>query len=117
MTEAGDPPALPARAKRGVLDRIAGVGDAPPGPVFIFLGCIVLVMAISVVGAAAGWSAVNPATGARIAVESLVSESNLRRLLVQMPATLASFPPLGLVLVVMLGAAVAERSGLFHALL
>lgn len=117
MTPAGDPPALPARAKRGVLDRIATFGDALPDPVFIFLGCMVLVMAISVVGALAGWSAVNPVTGARVAVESLVSEANLRRLLVQMPTTLAAFPPLGLVLVVMLGAAVAERSGLFSALL
>jgi aminobenzoyl-glutamate transport protein len=41
----------------------------------------------------------------------------VRRLLVEMPETLVRFPPLGLVVVVMLGAAVAERSGLFAALI
>src|SRR3546814_17986318 len=34
-----------------------------------------------------------------------------------MPETMSHFPPLGLILVVMLGAAVAERSGLFTALM
>src|SRR3546814_3035924 len=34
-----------------------------------------------------------------------------------MPETMAHFPPLRLILVVMLGAAVAERSGLFTALM
>lgn len=115
MTEHGETP--PLRSRRGVLDRIAAFGDALPDPVFIFVAAIGLVILGSVAAAAAGWGAVNPVTGAALRVESLLSEANLSRLLVEMPATMASFPPLGLVLVVMLGAAVAERSGLFGALL
>lgn len=101
----------------GWLDRVERWGNALPDPVFIFLGFILLVIALSVVAASVGWSAVNPVSGKVFEVESLLTEANLRRLLVGMPTTLTSFPPLGLVLVVMLGAAVAERSGLFTALL
>ena len=48
-----------------------------------------------------------------IHAESLLSASNIQRLLVDMPSTFTDFHPLGYVLVVMLGAGVAERSGLF----
>jgi len=106
-----DPPA------EGLLNRIAVVGDRLPDPTFIFVGCIAVIVAISVIAAGAGMGAVDPATGARLTVESLLSERNVTRFFVDMPSTLTSFPPLGLVLVVMLGAAVAERAGLFSALM
>jgi aminobenzoyl-glutamate transport protein len=117
MSQAQNPadPATPAR--RGLLDRIERLGNALPDPVFIFLALIAVVVAASVVASGSGWSAVNPVTGKHLAVESLLSPENLQKLIVDMPATLTGFPPLGLVLVVMLGAAVAERSGLFTALL
>jgi aminobenzoyl-glutamate transport protein len=44
-----------------------------------------------------------------------ISLANIRRLLVEMPTTFTHFHPLGYVLVVMLGAGVAERTGLFGA--
>jgi len=44
---------------------------------------------------------------------SLLSAENISRLWVDMPKTFTHFHPLGYVLVVMLGAGVAERSGLF----
>ena len=63
-------------------------------------------------GAAAGWEAVNPVTQHHIRATSLLSSSNLERLLVEMPRTLTGFAPLGYVLLVMLGAGIAERTGL-----
>ncbi|WP_395616431.1 AbgT family transporter, partial [Sphingorhabdus sp.] len=60
---------------------------------------------------------VNPLTGESVVAKSLLSADNIRKLLTEMPDTMAHFPPLGLILVVMLGAAVAERSGLFAALM
>jgi aminobenzoyl-glutamate transport protein len=45
--------------------------------------------------------------------QSLLSAQNVARLWVEMPKTFTHFHPLGYVLVVMLGAGVAERSGLF----
>jgi aminobenzoyl-glutamate transport protein len=47
---------------------------------------------------------------------SLFNEENVARLLTEMPRTMSSFAPLGLVLVMILGASVAERAGLFSAL-
>lgn len=103
--------------RRGWLDRIERLGNALPDPAFIFLALIAVVMLVSLIGAQAGWSAINPSSGAPVVVESLLSAANLRKLLVEMPQTFASFPPLGFLLVVMLGAAVAERAGLFAALI
>ena len=104
------------RAK-GWLDRVERLGNALPDPVFIFLALIGVLVAASWAAASAGWSAQNPLTGSLMQAESLLSEANLARLLTDMPQTLTSFPPLGLVLTVMMGAAVAERAGLFTALI
>lgn len=117
MAQSGGSEGSEGRLKLSFLDRIAQIGDALPDPVVIFLFCIAFLVAVSVVAAGQGWSAINPISGEAVRAVSLVSEENLRRLLVEMPVTMTKFPPLGLVLVVMLGAAVAERSGLFSALI
>jgi aminobenzoyl-glutamate transport protein len=62
-------------------------------------------------------AALNPVTGETLVAESLLSRENLRRLLTETAATFTDFPPLGLVLVVMLGAGVAERVGLLPAVM
>lgn len=117
MNETIEPRGAGETRWRRLLDRIERVGDALPDPVFIFIGCIALLILGSVIASGLGWSAVNPVTGKHLHTESLLSQENLAKLLVDMPETMTKFPPLGLVLVVMLGAAVAERSGLFGALL
>ncbi len=106
-----------AATDRGWLGRVERLGNRLPDPVVIFLVLIGLLVAFSVWADWRGWSAVNPATGEELRSQSLLTAENVARLLVEMPATLTGFPPLGLVLVVMLGAAVAERSGLFAALI
>ncbi|RPF72130.1 AbgT family transporter [Aurantiacibacter spongiae] len=104
----------------GFLGWVERTGNRLPDPVFLFLWFILALVLISVIAAASGWSAahpveIDPATGAHrvIAVESLLSAANIRRLLTEVPETFTHFPPLGYVLTVMLGAGVAERSGLF----
>ena len=102
----------------GILGRIERSGNRLPDPVVIFLYCILAVIAISVIAAVTGTYALHPtqvdAAGNALVIqaESLLSADNIRRLLVEMPSTFTSFHPLGYVLVVMLGAGVAERSGL-----
>lgn len=104
---------------KGILAWIERAGNRLPDPVFIFLYCILAVIASSVVAAMAGVSALHPTqvdvagNAVVVSAESLLSTDNIRRLLVEMPATFTGFHPLGYVLVVMLGAGVAERSGLF----
>src|SRR5690606_30693921 len=78
-----------------------------------------VLVAVSVVASLFGVAVDHPVeTGpdgapVRIAAASLLWAENVRRLLTEMPQTFAHFPPLGYLLVVMLGAGVAERSGLF----
>lgn len=103
----------------GILGWIEYTGNRLPDPVFIFVWLIAFVVGISVIAALAGVSAVHPTQslpdGSPLIIQaaSLLSADNIQRLLVQMPTTFTHFHPLGYVLVVMLGAGVAERSGLF----
>jgi aminobenzoyl-glutamate transport protein len=101
--------------KKSFLDTVERIGNRLPDPVLIFLWLIVAVIALSAVGAAAGWVALNPVTKATLNATSLLSSANLERFLVEMPRTLTGFAPLGYVLLVMLGAGIAERTGLFGA--
>ena len=109
-----------AASQSGFLGWVERTGNRLPDPVLLFVWFIVVLVAISIAASMAGWSAphpteINPDTGANriIVVESLLNQENLRRLLTETGETFTSFPPLGFVLVVMLGAGVAERSGLF----
>ena len=113
-----DTPA-PAVPSKGLLGWIERVGNRLPDPVFLFLYLIGGLVLLSLVAAGLGWSALHPTAlgedGAPllISAESLLSAANIQRLWVEMPTTFTHFHPLGYVLVVMLGAGVAERTGLF----
>ncbi len=97
------------------LDAIERLGDRLPDPVFIFAWIIAALVAASVLCQALGVSAINPATGETLQAQSLLTGDNIRQLLVEMPRTLTGFAPLGYVLLIMLGAGVAERVGLLSA--
>ncbi|MEM6267093.1 MAG: AbgT family transporter, partial [Pseudomonadota bacterium] len=104
----------------GILGWIEKSGNKLPDPVFLFFWLILLLVAVSVAASLAGLSAahpteIDPDTGTNriITAVSLLSPENIARLWVEMPTTFTHFHPLGYVLVVMLGAGVAERSGLF----
>lgn len=106
-------------ATSGVLGWIERSGNRLPDPVFIFFYLIGFLMLISIAANQFGFSAPHPTklleSGAPLIIEakSLISAENIKRFLVEMPKTFTHFHPLGYVLVVMLGAGVAERSGLF----
>lgn len=119
----------PAR-QRGFLGFVERAGNLLPDPTIIFIYLIALLMLVSALGAALGWSASLPYSGktapanAELAngmltyrASSLFSADNIARLFTEMPKTYASFTPLGIVLTIMMGAAVAERSGMFFALI
>lgn len=104
---------------KGLLGWVERKGNRLPDPVFIFFWLIFFLMIVSVVAAFAGLAAPHPtetnAAGEAVSVTavSLLSAENIQRLWVEMPVTFTHFHPLGYVLVVMLGAGIAERSGLF----
>ncbi|MBI1187825.1 MAG: AbgT family transporter [Alphaproteobacteria bacterium] len=119
-----------ARRQRGFLGFVEKVGNLLPDPIMIFVWLIAVLMILSAIGAHYGWSASlsypgdEPPDGATLengvltyTATSLFSEANIARLFTEMPRTLTGFAPLGLVLLVMFGAGVAERTGLFSALI
>lgn len=104
---------------KGFLGWVERTGNKLPDPVFIFFYLIILLVGISIVADLLNVSANHPTqinsdgTPQVESAVSLLSADNIQRLWVDMPKTFTHFHPLGYVLVVMLGAGVAERSGLF----
>ncbi len=115
---------------KGFLGWVERSGNKLPDPVFLFFYLIIVLMVISVIASLLKLNAVlDPqvlngmpdsqktrfgiGSNGLIPAFSLLSPDNIQRLWVEMPKTFTHFHPLGYVLVVMLGAGVAERSGLF----
>ncbi|NUW40569.1 AbgT family transporter [Nonomuraea rhodomycinica] len=99
------------------LGGIERLGNRLPHPFWLF---VILSAALALASwglAAAGVSAVNPATSKTVAVKNLLSADGVRMMVGDAIENFTSFPPLGTILVVMLGVAVAERSGLLAAVL
>ncbi len=99
------------------LDLVEQVGNRLPNPVTLFFVLAALVPPISWAAARAGWEMTHPVTGELIAPINLITGENLARMLTEAVGNFVAFPPLGIVLVVMLGIGVAERSGMVDALL
>lgn len=107
-----------SQKKRGInrfLDAIERVGNRLPDPLSLFVILCLLVILISWITASFGVSVQHPSSGETIAVQSLLTKENIHRMLNSMVSNFASFPPLALVLVTMIGIGVAERSGLISA--
>lgn len=110
-----------------VLDRIERIGNRLPQPAVLFMFGTVLIMVLSQIAYLADWSVNKPIapssmTGSVInTVEvhaiGLMTSDGLWWAVSHMVDNFINFPPLGLVLVGMLGIGIAERSGLLSALL
>lgn len=98
------------------LDGIETVGNKLPQPVTLFAILMFIVLIASFIAGSLGVSAVHP-NGKEISAVNLLSAEGIRKIFTEMVDTFAEFPPLGLVLVVMIGIGVAERSGFIAAAL
>ncbi|MEX0994265.1 MAG: AbgT family transporter [Balneolaceae bacterium] len=94
------------------LDQVEKSGNKLPDPVTVFVIIIGFVMAASLITSFLNVSVTHPGTNEQIEAVNLFSGENIQRIFREMPETFAEFPPLGLVLVVMLGIGVADRTGL-----
>lgn len=104
-----------------ILDKIEVVGNKLPHPVTLFAILMGVVLLLSWIfggttvehpGKAAGLIGPDGRPVDTISVMNLLSKEGFQMIMTRMVSTFATFPPLGLVLVVMLGIGVAEYSGL-----
>ncbi len=97
------------------LNRIEVLGNKLPDPVTLFLGlCIVVLIASSLI-AQKGVSVIHPGTGESISVVNLLSKEQLQNTLMNIVSNFQGFAPLGLVLVIMIGAGMCDKTGLMEA--
>lgn len=94
------------------LGAIEVLGNRLPHPFWLFALLAALIVPLSELLARMGASAVDPTTGETVAVTSLLNGEGLRRIVAEVVPNVVEFPPLGVVLVVMLGVAVADGAGL-----
>lgn len=99
------------------LNVIEKVGNKLPHPfmLFFYLTCILIV--ISAILGIFQAAVIHPSTGEEVVVQNLLSKDGIRYILANTLTNFTGFAPLGLVLTMMLGIGLAERVGLFSALM
>ncbi|MBS4013154.1 MAG: AbgT family transporter [Bacteroidetes bacterium] len=95
------------------LDYVEVIGNKLPHPATLFALLAVFVVLISWIASLLSLQAIHPVDGSVISVNSLVSGDGFRWIYENITQNFLRFPPLGYVLVVMVGIGVAEGSGLF----
>lgn len=96
---------------------IEKIGNKLPNPFWLFWILAGVVAVLSAVLAAVGVTAVNPGTDKTLTVQNLLSHEGFTMTVGGAVENFAAFPPLATILTVMIGIAVADKSGLFSTLL
>jgi len=107
----------PSRGLGRLLDGVERVGNRLPDPVTLFALLALGVVLVSWIASLIGVAAVHPGTGETITTVNLLSGEGLRRMFTEAVDNFTAFPPLGLVIVVIIGIGVTEHSGLISAAL
>jgi aminobenzoyl-glutamate transport protein len=97
------------------LNAIEVVGNKLPDPAVLFVISLFIVWGVSWVLSGIAFVEIDPRSGAPIAVTNLLTGQGMAAFLAGMVQTFAAFPPLGVVLVAMLGIGVAEHGGYINA--
>lgn len=100
-----------------LLDWMEVTGNKLPDPVTIFFILCLILMFLSFVFNKLGVNSTNPSTNEIIYVSNLLAKENLQKFLTKIVTTFQTFPPLGVVLVAMIGIGLAEKSGMLEAFL
>jgi aminobenzoyl-glutamate transport protein len=95
------------------LDYIEIIGNKLPHPATIFALLALLVVLLSTLTSWLGTSAVHPVDESVVSVNNLLSADGVRWMYTNILNNFLRFPPLGYVLVVMIGIGLAEGTGLF----
>lgn len=114
-TEAEDHPEGGEHRPGGFLGLVERVGNKLPDPFWLFVILSVVVLISSWIGNKLGMRAEIPSDGETVEVTNLLSAEGLQKMVSEAVENFITFPPLGVILIVMLGIAVAEHSGLLGA--
>ncbi len=98
-----------------VLDAIERIGNRLPDPAMLFLLLMLVVALTSWLLANITFSEIDPRSGTQIQIRNMLAGEALTAFTSAMVGTFVSFPPLGVVLVAMLGLGVAEHTGFISA--
>ena len=97
------------------LDAIERAGNKLPDPAVLFALFMLAVWLISWALSGVQFSEIDPRTGKPIVIVDLLDGAAFTTFMSKMVSTFVSFPPLGVVLVAMLGLGVAEHTGFINA--
>lgn len=107
----------PSSLANRILDLFEKIGNRLPDSVTIFIILCLSILIISYFCNKVGITATHPITKKIIPVNDLLSKENLKQILIEMINVFQTYPPLGVVLVAMIGIGVADKSGLLETLL
>ena len=99
------------------LDAVERIGNRLPDPALLFLGLMLVVWIVSALLSNVQFAELDPRNGQPIQVKNLLAGASLTGFMAEMVKTFVNFPPLGVVLVAMLGLGVAEHTGFINAAL
>jgi len=99
------------------LNGIEYAGNLLPDPVVLYILLAAMVPLLSAILIPLNWTRVHPGTGETVELVNLLQPLQIQRMFTEAVDNFTRFPPLGLVLVTMMGIGVAERTGLFSALI
>lgn len=97
------------------LDFIEKAGNKLPDPAMLFLILMLITWVLSALLSPIDFGAVDPRSGNELRVQNLLTGPQLAAFLANMTSVFINFPPLGVVLLAMLGVGVAEHSGFINA--
>lgn len=117
MTPASTEVAAPRGWIARSLDVVERIGNKLPDPAVLFLLLMLVVWVVSWAMSGMSFSAIDPRSGSPIEIKNLLAGSALTEFTSAMVNTFVTFPPLGVVLVAMLGLGVAEHTGFISAAL
>jgi aminobenzoyl-glutamate transport protein len=117
MTRTPDPTVAPKGWIARALDVVERAGNKLPDPVVLFLLLMLAAWGVSWALSGVSFTEIDPRTGQPVQVRNLLAGESLTSFMATMVGTFTSFPPLGVVLVAMLGLGVAEHTGFVNAVL
>lgn len=107
--------AAPSRRVDRFLNAVEKMGNKLPDPALLFVFALLITWLLSAVLSNFQFSELDPRTGQPIAIQNLLTGPAFATFLASMVKTFTDFPPLGVVLVALLGVGVAEHTGFINA--